>query len=236
MKRILALLVACTVAMSTMACNFASVLEETASIINKVEPFIALVPAFVCPFAAAACPVVSAADQLAQKAMTDLSADFNRWASASAAAQPGLLAQVLIAAQQAQQDQAALIQDAQVKNTAAQTEINGVASSIEGSIADLITLLEQTQAGGGTTAALTNVMDSAVPVWEREFSGPVLAAWFANPLRIFASPDTLKLRSGQTVHTFHYYKSQVIKTLAWKTTDKQVAAICATQLTLIKGL
>lgn len=212
------------------ACNFSTGLQEAGKIIATITPFINLVPAFVCPVEAALCGPVTIADQVAVTAATDVSNFFDQWSVASAAAQPGILNQLLAGVATLKTDQAALIAAAQVKNTAAATQINGIATSIEGAITDLATLLQQAQAGGGTTAALAAVLEDADPSYE----GPVIATWVANPLNVFKSPNTLKLKSGAKVHTVHYRKAQILATLSVKTGDPAVDAVSAAKLKALK--
>lgn len=235
-SQFLAICLLCSLMIVTQACNFSAGLEEIANTITKVDPFINLIPAFVCPFDPTICPAVTATDKLITTAMGTVSQDFSAWSSAAATAQPGLLSQLIVAVNQVQNDQASLIQEAQVKNSNAQTVVNGVASSIEGSISDLLTLLQQAQASGGTSAALASMLKDATPGYDEVRMPGVYATFLGNPLRVFASPNTLKLKGGKTIHTYHYYKAQIVKQLSWSTTDTQVKAICVAQLKVVKGL
>jgi hypothetical protein len=224
----------CGVLIVAPACNFATGLEEAAKVITEVAPFVNLIPAFVCPFNAGACAAVTATEAIADPAMTAVSNYFNAWSAASAAAQPGILGQLMAALETARQDQGSLIAAAHVDNAAAQTKINGIASSIEGSMEDLVTLLRQAQAGGGTTAALAKILEEATPEWEA--SPVLLATWVANPLRMFASANTLKLKSGAKVHTYRYRKGQIASVLGTKTGNAAVDGIAAAKLKTLKAL
>lgn len=224
----------CAVMLVAPACNFSTGLQEAGTFIAEAKPFVDLVPAFVCPFSTNACADVTRAQQIADPAMSVVSKTFTDWSAASTAAQPGLLGQLTAAIQTAQQDQAAVISAARVENPAAQTKLNGIASSLEASMSDLLTLLQQAKAGGGTTAALAKVLEDATPEYETYSSVPALL--IANPLRVFSSPNTLKLKSGQKIHTYHYHKCKIMWVLSEKSGDKNVDAIAKAKLAVLKKL
>jgi len=220
----------CGLMISAPACNFSTGLQEAEHYLSEIQPFVSLVPAFVCPFDANACSAVNSALQVEQPAELAVSGFFNDWAAASSAAQPALLSQVIAAIAPLQKDQAALIAAAQVKNSAAQTKIDGILNSVETSTIDFLNLLQEARSGGGTSAALASVIEND----EASYETPVLAFFVANPLKVFYSSNTLKLKSGRKIHTVKYHKSYIVSVLKVKTGDAQVDAIAKQKLAGLK--
>jgi hypothetical protein len=234
LKQTLCVLLIYPLLMMTAACNFSNALDDLGQDFAKVTPFLNLIPAFVCPVDESVCPTVTNAEQIAVAAGIGVSKLFTDWSTASAAAQPGLLAQLIATEQTFQKDQSALIVDAQVKNVNAQTEISGIATALETATGDALTLLQDAQMSGGTTAALANVLKEATPV--DSYSGPLLATAIMNPLGLFKSADTFKLKSGRIVHSYHYHRQQVLNVLKENNLDPQVAKVAAEKLKVVKSL
>ncbi len=206
----------------TCAWSCSNALAEISKYEQEILPFAELVPAFVCPVSPVACTAVTAGMQVFNPVAQDVSSLFSQWSTASASAQPGLIAQLLVTVQQLQDAEATLVKDAQVKNPNAQAQINGVTSSLLAATGDFLKLLVATQTQGGTTQAFNEVMRDAVPV-----SDSALAFWSAGKTitYLFVKSDSLKLKNGAVIHTWDYHKRTLRTKLLHATGDAQVDAI-----------
>jgi len=138
-------------------CTLASALTEADNILKLIAPLgdgVAAIVEVVDPGIAVA---VSAAAKIYDAAATAVENFLDDWAAASAAAQPGILAQAYAALQTLQQDAASLIAAAQVKASAAASTIAAIFSTVIAEISALLTIIPQIGAMGGTTAALARV-------------------------------------------------------------------------------
>jgi hypothetical protein len=209
MKKALAVLAIATLLLSNAACTFDSVLSEIRSTITKFAPLLPLIEMAACIVPAnPVCLAVEAFGTKAEPLAADVGAAFTAWSQASAAAQPGKLPQLITAVETWQ---------TALKNG---LTIPGISPSalalIEAdlnSATDLLTALEAAEKGGGTTAALAQVINEATPMDD----GPLYA--FINPLNALRKPRTLKLKNGAVIHTWAWHKGILLQKLGVPTGD-----------------
>lgn len=142
----------------TESCNLASALNEANNIIKLVAPLgdgvAAIVEVADPPLAIA----VAGADKLYDAGVVAVENLLSSWATASAAAQPGILAQTQAAIVNLQSNVNSLIVTAQVKNPTSLAEIGTITGAMTSEISALLTIIPQIGALGGTTTALSKVV------------------------------------------------------------------------------
>jgi hypothetical protein len=219
-------------------CTLSGVLSEISSDVGKFSPLLGIAEGIVCVVGGPACAAVEAFVNIATPEAAQVQTATAAWSSASAAAQPGKLNQVLVALNTWQ---------TQLKNGFNIPGLNSVQQAkyspmIQAELnltADAITLAESTQQAGGTTQAMLDVINSATPIdgncigsicYDDSTASDYLA--FFNPLKSIGRIHTARkyrLKNGAEVHTWAYHKQVLVAACekksgnaAW---DKQYAQI-----------
>jgi hypothetical protein len=207
-------------------CGLSAVLSEIATSITKFAPLLSAAQGVVCAISGPGCLAVEAFVHIALPFSGEVSQAFSVWSTASAAAQPGKLPQV-IAALQAWQTQLQKGLTIPGLSASQQIQYNGIIQAELGAVADLLVTLQAAEKNGGTTAALAQLINEAEPAYEPN----QFAVWIP-----FRAPRTLKLKNGAVIHTWAYHKSVLVEKLSKKTGDAQVDKASETALALIKKL
>lgn len=215
------------------ACTFQQGLQEVEKTLAIAGPFIDLIPAFVCPIDATACTTVQGLASTASAVDSVGTTLVNNWINALPATQPSILGNAIAGIQAEQKSQEALIAAAHVTNQASQAKISGIASSLSDATLSLLTLLQQAQAGGGTTQALAELIMNSTPEYDDVFPATLL---FPNPVHLFVKADTIKLKSGMKIHTSSYHKNRVLDVLKKKSGDPIIDAIAQAKYKALKSL
>jgi hypothetical protein len=208
------------------ACSESSVLSEVAGYISKFSPLLGIAEGATCIIAAPACAAVTAFVNTAEPFAAQTSSAFQAWSNASEQQQPGLLSAVITSLQTWQ---------SQLQNglqlPAVSTQTQAMIQAELGMTADALQIFEQTQANGGTTSALSKVLNEATPIYETE---PTFASW--NPLAVVRKPAKLKLKNGAEVRTWASYRSAILLACSLKSGNKNWDAQYAKLTEQIKDL
>jgi|ERR1035437_1321805 hypothetical protein len=146
-------------------CGTASALAEADNILMFIAPLGDGVAAIVEIADPPIAPLVAAAVAIYDPAVTAVEQFLGDWSKASAAAQPGILAQALAATQALQADAAKLIAAAQVKNATAAAEIGAIFGALTGEIAALIKAIAHIGSLGGTKASLAKAANGKMKMY-----------------------------------------------------------------------
>lgn len=135
------------------ACTLESAINEADNILTLIAPLgdgVASVISIADPPIAPAVLAASGIYDAAVKAVENFLSD---WATATAAAQPGILSETQTAVQVLNQDASNLIAASQVKDPTTAAEIGSITAAITDEISALLKVIPQIGAMGGTTAA-----------------------------------------------------------------------------------
>jgi hypothetical protein len=105
-------------------------------------------------------PLVQTAVAIYDKAIPVIEKYITDWAAASAAAQPGILAQLLATVQALQTDVRSIINSVTGVSATVLAEINSITASILGEVSALLKAIVSLGSAGGTTAALRRMAAS----------------------------------------------------------------------------
>jgi hypothetical protein len=175
-------------------CSLASALTEADNILILIAPLGDGVAAIVEIVDPAIAPAVIAADKIYDLALIAVENLLTEWAAASAAAQPGILAQAEEAIVTLQQDAQALIAAAQVKGAAAMAEITAIFGAVLGEIAALLKIIPQIGGMGGTTVAL----NAAAKSGKLHFKGPLARSVRASLVNELSTPTGQPMDAART--------------------------------------
>ena len=145
-----ALLTGCTVTLADVLTEIGNVLKFIAPLIAGVLPIVEVADPILAP-------AVTAANAVFQAGVTAVSGFLDDWSAASAAAQPGIWAQVEAAAQALQADIAQLLAAARVSDPTTSSEVVSITTIAAQEVAAMLTFIAGLKATGGTTAALNQV-------------------------------------------------------------------------------
>jgi len=215
--------------------SFSTVLSDISSSLGKFAPLLVIAEGAVCVVTGPACSLVTSFVTTAEPFAVQLESAFTAWSSASAAAAPGDLNQV-IAALGAWQAQLKAGLNIPGLSAAQQAQYNPMIMAELNAATDFATTLQAAQQAGGTTKALAQVIEEAQPI---EVGGPddYLAFWdLTKVFRLVRAPRTFKLKNGAVVHSWAYHKAQLLEKMSKKTGDAQVDAWRAKCIAQIKSL
>lgn len=217
MKKHLSLSILAVTLCLAIGCSFSTALGEIGGFISKFSPLLGLAEGAVCVISGPACAGVEAVVAIANPLAGQVSAAFGAWSAASEAAAPGKLNQ-LIAACQTWEDQLKKGFNIPGLSPSQEAQYQGVIQAELNMTIDVITLLQSTQASGGTQQAMMKVLDEATPIDEVD---PLdqLASW--NPARLVRKPRKLRLKNGAVIHTWEWHRSVLVARLGKKSGDAQ---------------
>ena len=139
-------------------CTFEQSAEEVLTILNDTLPEVQGIGAVVAIADPAISPAIVAGIAAYQNALTIAGTGFTQWQTADAANQPGALGSFEAAMTVLKDNFAQIVVLAHVKNQAHQNSIDLLASAVESAITEVVTLVLQTKAAGGTTTAALLVL------------------------------------------------------------------------------
>ena len=226
-----AMMMLCLCVSLTACPAFSTVLGDIGGTITKFAPLLLIAEGAACAFAGPACTVLTGIVNQALPLASGLAGAFSAWSSASAAAQPGLLPQVIAAVTtwQAQLKQGLAVPGLSASATAIlEAELNYAN--------DILITLQAAEQGGGTSAALARVIDEATPIYDDTGAGPatLLAVW--NPVHLVKAPRGYKLKNGATVHAWAYHCDAMYSALQKKSGNPTIDKTNAATVAKIKAL
>ncbi len=179
-------------------CDLASALTEADNIILLLSPLADGVAGIIEIADPPLAPAVMAADKLYDLAIANVETLLAQWAKASAAAQPGILSQALVAVQELNADSASLISSiAQIKGSEA-AEIGAITSAITGEISALLTVIPQIGAMGGTTAAANGFAKKAMFGRVNLHGAQSAKSWRGGLVKRMKTPTGLPMDTART--------------------------------------
>jgi hypothetical protein len=147
-------------------CNLSTWLTESANILKFITPLADGIGPIIALIDPALSPLIIAAQNIFDKGSAALQGFLTQWANASAAAQPGIMAQLEATLSSFSASAANLLAAAQVKNPTYASEIQAIATSLNAELSNLSSLIAQAKSSGGTTAALA-VSKPSFHTWTR---------------------------------------------------------------------
>lgn len=190
--------------------------DEFVSLLTAIEPAADGIVAIVCIADAPACVAATAAVATYKAAATAVTAAYHDWQNAEASQQPGKLGTLQAAVLVLQQDFRNLLESAHISNITRQNAIVAIGNAIGGEISQLVALVQQTKAAGGTVQA-------AILILHEQYGGG------AEPTDTATAPAKATKRQTKLkpVLSAKHFKSDLKKRLALKTGDAQLDKVNA---------
>lgn len=197
-------------------CSLAAGLTEAENIVKLIAPLGDGALAIVQLADPAIAPAVQAAAKDYDAAVPALETALSNWAAASASAQPTAFSQVEAAMTALQKSASGIISAIPINSTAASVA-NDLTDAISEEVNSLASVIEQIQAGGGTTAAMQKVLDG----YEYQVAA--------------TAPHTGKV-SLKTHKRAKQLRNQLVKALSKPTGNPKVDAVRAHEAAQLKAL
>lgn len=160
----------------TAACSWSNVLADGIKILSYIPLAVNIALPLVC-IDAAICPQATAASQLINVAQAEVLRLFQAWQAASAASQPGVLAQLQTAIQTLNQNYQVLLTAFKVGDAGISGEVGAILAACLASINQIAQLTSTVLAAGGTkAAAMKTVRASEIKTTPKKFKSAVEAA------------------------------------------------------------
>jgi hypothetical protein len=192
--------------------------DEFINLLTAIEPAASGIVGIVCLADPIACPIATAAFDGYKVAAAAVTQAYKDWQTADASQQPGKLGALQATVATLQTDFQNLLAAGHVKNQARQDAINAIAQAVGGEITNIVQIVEQTKAAGGTTQA-------AAMVLHEQYGGGPEPQSQATPNQ--AHHKKLKKRKLQTAMTAKQFKADLRAKLLVPTGDAQLDKVNA---------